>query len=1163
MSIFTKFSLRNAMVICLAVLLIIVGGVYYGTSAKMETMPNVSMPIIIVSAMYPGASPEDVSKSVSNPIINAVKGIQGVKSAKATSNESIAIIVTELDYSKDTKEAQAEIEDAINKITFPSLVTEPVVSRVSFGALSVVTYSITGDKTANEMDDFITNELKPQIIGTDGVSNITTDGLIGEKVYIKINSKKMYDNGLQLQDVMNAIKTGNFSMPLGSVDKEDLSLTVKITEKTASLNSLESTPLVVMPNTLKMSSDAIKSISEAMVGLYKAMGDMGKGVGELSKATMKLAQGNASNTQAIMILSNIQIIQTQIKNQQQILSSPNTTEEQKKNAQMEIAKNNAILEQSTQMLAKSLNLPPADNKKPNMNINSNTNGSGMPSMSSKSNSANTQATKASIKVISLSDIATIKIEKNTQTSITRANSKPAILLSVYKNEDANVVEVVGAVEKEVAKITDNNKDINIEKINDLSDGVRSSVSGLVKEGILGAIFAVIIIALFLRNYRATIIAVVSIPLSVLITLILMPMFNITLNTMSLSGMAIAVGRIVDDSIVVIENIYRRMRAKKEGEDNVVEDATREVSSAITSSTLTTVCVFLPLTFVSGMVGKMFVPFALTVVICIISSLLVAVTVVPLMSKFMLKKLKPKEKVHESKIENAYISALKFSLSHRALIIVLSIVLLVAASASVLNLGVQFLQPSKNNVISAKVTLPPGTALKNTNELVKKMEEYLNKRNDIKVVSSVIGDVGGTRSFFGGVQGTNQAEVTVVLKDNADTNEAIDQMLNESKLISSKDDTWSISAASMSGASENLQVTVTGKDIKEIKKTAKVITDNLKKLDSLSNISNNLSADKPELSIDVYDDKAAEYGLSPIVIASMLRSYFSYDNITTMLVKDKKYDVAIGFSGNKMKNIETIKNFKINTMNGEVKLKEIAKIAVVNGPASISEDSDGRYAIITAEIKGKDTFAVAGEVKTLLENIKNNFSKDTEYKVGGSMDDITEGFSQMGVAILVAIFLVFITMVVALGEASAALAILFSLPFAVIGAMLGLLFTNNPITMSGLIGMLMLIGIVVTNAIVLMDRVLSNRKKGMTLTNALIEAGRIRLRPIFMTAAATIMALMPLALGFSEGSAISAELGIVVIGGLTMSTLLTLIIVPIMYSLFEGLKNKMSVNKQEI
>jgi len=1161
MRVFTRFSLKNTLVIFLVVVMLIIGGIYSTSSVKTELMPDITYPVVSIITVYPGAAPGDVAESISRPIYKAISGIKGLKTVNMSSNENISLLITQFGFSKDMEKAEREIQDALNKVKLPDKAQKPTLSRFAYNSIPILQYTITADKQDEAaLLKFINDTVQPAITGVNGVGSASVSGIEDKSIFIKADEKKLKENNLTLQDIQQALAANDINYPMGTVNIDGKTLPVKVNREITNINDIKSIPLIVAPNTAELMGDSMGKITEAIGGVYAAMGEMGNGMSQLGKGMGDMGQMLGTNMQAVALLDSIQKNQSVILAQKELLNNPDTTADVKAKAQQEIAVATQTIAVSQKMLDEIMSKA-MKGMKPDQQAqrgSMNTPMGVMPDMSKSGDAEKTGENTLKLTTVSLGEIAGVSFEKPDGMSHTRANMKTTVIMSIVKNDDANAVQVAADVEAKVEDLNNSNPGFNIDKISDTSEMITESVNGMVKEGLLGALFAIIIIALFLRDIRATVIAVISIPLSVLIALILLPRFDISLNIMSLSGMAVAIGRIVDDSIVVIENIYRRLQKRISGSGDIIEDATAEVSSAITSSTITTVAVFLPLGLVEGFVGKIFASFALTVVICILASLLVAVTVVPVMGRFMLLKKPPKHKEGKSRIDAAYKKVLSFALSHRVLVVLTAVVLMVSSFAMLFwRVETQFMPDDKSKAINAKLNMPAGTELDLTNAEVAKFEEYLTKNSDVDVVTSMVGDTGGDAAAWGMIQGTNQASLYILLKDGADPDRVLDTVREKAKFLENDKVKWIVTPQSNYGTQENLEVLVYGENVEDLKTAADKITAEIKGVNGLSNISNNLSDKKPEISIKVDSKKAADKGLNPMFVAGLVRSALNYDKVTSVENNGKTVDVMLGINSSKLDSLEKVKNLEIRGMAGTTLLKDVALVEITDGPVSISERDGKQFASISADIISSNTAKVAQEVTDRIEGIETQFKPGVTYRVGGSVDDMNSTFKDMGMAMLIAIFLVFITMVITFKEGTAPLAILFSLPFAAVGALLALVITGHSLSISGLVGILMLIGIVVTNAIVLVDRVQTNRVKGMGIREALLEAGTVRLRPIIMTAAATVMALIPLALGFSEGAIISEELGIVVIGGLTLSTVLTLVIVPVAYSLLEGLKERIT------
>lgn len=1160
----TKFSLKNAFVIFLIIILITVGGIYSTKTINMESMPNINIPVVTAVTIYPGASPEQVANDISRPVQKSISGIKGIQDVKVTSNENVSIVIAQFDYSADMDKAQKNIEDAVNKVKLPDTAQKPTVSRVSMGSMPIMTYSIDSSKDIDELTKVVNDKIEPKLSGISGVSSVDVQGTSKDDIYIKIDNDKLKSNGLTLSDIKTALQGNNISYPVGSVNIGDNTLPIQMTKKLYTVDDIKAMPIAVIPNQTKVVGDAFQKVQGGMAQLGQAVNQLGQGVGQMGQAVGQMGQSMGQmgqmvggNTTAIAILSQMQKAQSLLLSQQAILANPNSSVKDKAIAEATITKAKAMLDQAQTQLD-NLMTTQAEQGKALASAAGNTKTSSSkssPSMQQSSNSsANSSSANSSssvqVKVVYLKDVASVTRGNSDKTFFIRSNTKNSIVMNVYKTDDGNTVNIAKDVETALNDLQKSNSGIKFNKISDSSKYVKDSVSGMVREGVLGAIFAIVVIALFLKNIKATIIAVVSIPLSILIALILLPRFGITLNIMSLSGMAVAVGRIVDDSIVVIENIHRRILKDDVSKDKVVQVAADEVSSAITSSTITTVAVFLPLAMISGIVGKVFVPFAVTVVICILASLLVAVTVVPVMSRFMILNEKPKPEKGEGSVIKFYKKVLNGALNHRAAVVGVSVAIFALSLFLIKGVGVEFLPSDASNVLNASVTLKPGTSSAKTNEETMKFEKYLVGRTDVKTVVSSVGDNSGSSSSAGSIQGSNTGKVTIVLKDGVNNGKVSDEIIKKASEMSTDNVKISVTPQSFtSGSKDNVEIVVNGNNINDITKAANKATKALKSVKELTNVSNNLSDKKPEIAVQIDNVKAANEGLSPMMAAGMVQSVMNYSNVTTIQSGKNNVNVYLGYDSKDINSLDKVKSIQLQGVSGYFNLSDIADVKITDGPVSISELNGNEYASVTADIRGKDTQAASKKAMEKINSIEGMPSGVT-FTQNGSAKSISDSFSQMGMAMLVAVFMVYIVMVLAFGEPKAPFAILFSLPFAAIGAIFALFITREPLSIPGLIGMLMLIGIVVTNAIVLLDRVQSNRKKGMKVREALLEAGAIRMRPIFMTAIATVMALTPLAAGFSEGAVISQGLGIVVIGGLVISTILTLIIVPVMYSIFE-------------
>jgi multidrug efflux pump subunit AcrB len=759
-----------------------------------------------------------------------------------------------------------------------------------------------------------------------------------------------------------------------------------------------------------------------------------------------------------------------------------------------------------------------------------------------------QSVNPKLENIKLSEIAEVEYGNEVKSNFTRINGEPGVRVGIIAEGGANVVEIVENAKEEIKNIQ-LPKGVEVKTLRDQSIEIKDSVYSMLREALLGAIMAVVVTFLFLRNIRSTLIAIISIPLSIFASFTVINMLGYTLNIMTLAGIAVAVGRVVDDSIVVIENVFRRVSATKERNERLVEQATREVASAITSSTITTVAVFLPMAFVPGIIGKFFAPLAWTIVISLLFSLIVAVTVVPLMSRIFLLKITLKEH-RENTLQKGYRKSLQWVLKNRILTLMMSIVLLASSVGLIApKLGTTFLPQEKASNFDVNISMEKGTSPEDTSAVASKVEEILMDKEEVKLVST---------SVYGGDE---HASITFSLNDSVEGVDGLIEGLRDqfTEINEAKEISVTGVGSFAGGAQSQYVMVVNGSNFEEIKTASQKIVTVLKEIDGMADVSSSLEGDEPEIEIDLNEKKLAENGLMPAMVGKSLRELINGDVVTTMNLDDKNTDVKLSLKMKQINSLETLGEQKINNVMGTpVALKELGNLKRVNNRTVITHLNRNEYVMVFAQITDSKT----GEVTKIADEAiaKLDLPESVDYYKEGASAAMEEGFKNMAIAIAVSILLVYLVMVIAFGEGKAPFVILFAIPFSVIGALIGLFIVKEPIGMPAMIGLLMLNGIVVTNAIVLIDKVKQNEKTGMSKHDALIEAGVVRIRPILMTAIATVGALIPMALS-SHAGIVSASLAVVVIGGLTTSTMLTLFIVPVLYSLI-SFNMKANKNKEE-
>lgn len=690
---------------------------------------------------------------------------------------------------------------------------------------------------------------------------------------------------------------------------------------------------------------------------------------------------------------------------------------------------------------------------------------------------------------------------------------------------------------------------------------------MVEKALFGGLIAVLIILLFLRDFKSTIISIVSIPVSIFMAFLLLNWMEITLNIMTLGAVTVAIGRVIDDSIVVVENIYRRLHLKDEKLSGraLVREATIEMFKPILSSTLVTVAVFAPLIFVGGMVGELFTPFALTMTFALGASLVVAITIVPALSHFLFKKKLYGEKTESShkevgKLANWYKGILGWTLNHKVITSIIAVVLLAGSLALTPLIGFSFMGSEEEKVMYLTYTPKAGELEDETLANVEAVEEEMLKRDDIDIVQISVTEAGDPMAAMMGGGGDGALMYLIFDPDMENFPEVREEIEDYVFNIGQSGEWKSQNFAPTSMASNEVSYTFYSEDLDKLNEAVKMVEDVMSKNDRLEDVSSSAEEAYVEYTFNVEQDELLQYGLTTGQIVMMLNPTKTQDVLTTVEKDGNELEVIVQQEqAAQPKSIDDILATQIPTALGTtMPLSELVTVEKGTTLNTLARSKGEYYATVSGTILDKDISKATAAVDKEIDKL--DLPKGVTIGVAGVQADMTETFTQLGMAMLAAIAIVYFILVVTFREGVAPFAILFSLPFAVIGSFVGLLIAGETISVSVMMGLLMLIGIVVTNAIVLVDRIIHMERDGMTMRQAVLEAGATRLRPILMTAIATIGALIPLAIGQGGGGLISKGLGITVIGGLTSSTLLTLIVVPIVYEVLSKMFKK---NRKDI
>ncbi len=1171
-----RWCLKNRSVVFLAAVLLVASGAYATTQLNQELLPEIEFPIVTVSTPVPGAGPDLVDEQVTQPVEAAVDDVEGIESIQSTSSAGFSVVLIEFALDTDTEEAEAELNSALDGVALPQQAEEPEVRTQSASEFPIMSVSLSADEgELAGLTDYARDDAVPLIEDVEGVASAELVGGSERQIEVRLDTQALDENGLSADAVVGAIGgAAGVNTPVGEVEIDGLATPVRTTSGLADAEALAELPVGV--------SGGVPS-------------------GAPSGAPAGIPAGAVPGGAAA-------------------------------------------------------SAPPA----------------GVSAASAAPSSAPPEP-------VLLGDVAEVREAPSDIAGISRTNGEPSLGINVTKEPDANTVEVAEGVEGALEEIRG---DVGADQVNVLfnsAEDVEESVSGLIDKALIGGGLAILIIFLFLGSLRATLVTAVSLPTSILAALLFSWADNLTLNIITLAGLTIAVGRVVDDAIVVLENSYRYVQRGYGPEEAALRGST-EVASAITSSTLTTTAVFVPLGLVGGIVSKFFLPLSLTVAFALLASLLVSITIIPVLASAFIKRRPsrgeqdPEPRAGEAPVEveddaedeeflegesrrlrrarngrrgvlrwilgllvvlaalgvgaavaaraglldavpgvpagvvdtldgfagavlgglagvdtgspvflaaagglaallivvlaflavraarrgrgrrsqngggllgALYVPALRWSLRHRLVVVVLAVLAFAGGLAVIPFLAVSFFPPSEERLLQASTELPPGTAVDETADELKPFEDYLLEDPGVEGYQL---SVGGEDNFNPDtpLRAGNQAQAFITVREDASVSRTLDRIDAEGRDLYGED--FQVDVLEQGPPAGGLEVLITGGSEAELREASNLVTEELQSTSGVTNVESDLSDVSPEVEVALDAERAAAAGLSPTQVPTSLGALLGGGAQLSV----GETPVSVGVPEGSVDSLEEVRALPVGS---GATVGDVAEVTEEEAPAAVSRVDGDRAVTVTGTITAEDTSGVSSNVTTSLSEL--DLPEGVSAQVGGESEDIEESFRNLILSIAVALGLVYLILVVFFGSLVVPLIILLAVPLTTVGAFGALLITGTALSVPALLGVLLLIGIVVSNAILLVDFIQNARERHETVDEAIVEAGRTRLRPILMTALATIFALTPLAFGFGGGGSalISSSLAIPVIGGLITSTFLTLLVVPVGYSLLLGRRKK--------
>jgi len=841
---------------------------------------------------------------------------------------------------------------------------------------------------------------------------------------------------------------------------------------------------------------------------------------------------------------------------------------------MRMRAHNIALQQITGALqAANLQIPAGMVENENLEFSVNTVGQ----FTSVDQIANTAVATYNGSVIRVSDVARVEDGFSEQRQRVWNNGESSVMVIVQRQSDANTVTVCRAIEKGMPRIkSELPAGVHLDTMMDLSDFITRSMSNLTNTAWQAILMTFLVLLFFLRNIRSAIIVAVSIPVSMVATFAVMDQAGLTLNVISMAGLALAIGMLVDNSIVVLESIFRRHDEKKDKLVDAANNGTQEVAMAVTASTLTTIVVFLPVLFVPGMAGMLFRDMAITICFSLTISLIVALTLIPLLSSRWLrlkKNLDPNGQL--IRVQNRitgwlddlhafYERMLGKALAHKLLVLGTVLLLFVISVGWLFMMGGDFMPQTDDGFVTVTVERSPGTSLEAMEKSMRDLNQiFAEKVEERENIYANFGQGEGMMALFS-TRNSSQGEINVKLKERKDRDRSkfeIQDGVREAMTSLPDVDAKFQEGGGMGFSSADITVKIFGHDLAKSEAISNELEPKLKAVEGVVSVTSSMRKQTPELRIDLDRQRIADLGLSTAQIGQVVSTSILGSTVTQFRDGGDEYDVKLQLEKKSRTSKEDLENILIMTPTGaQIPLRALATIDYTRAPREIVREDQERIVTLDLDVSGRDLRGVTADVKKTVNSVA--MPQDFRTEIGGSAEDLQESFMYLGIALMVAILLTYMVMASQFESLVDPFTILFTIPLAMIGVALGLILTGTKLSVMALVGVVMLVGIVVNNGIVLVDKINQLRHEGMELEAAIHEAGRVRMRPVLMTAMTTILGMFPLALGLGESGEIWAPMGRSVMGGMIVSTVLTLIIVPIIYYYMEGIGSRANRFRKE-
>lgn len=1112
-----EFSTRRRVTVAMMTITLVLFGVIALGDLKVNLLPDLSYPTLTVRTEYTGAAPSEIETLISEPVEEAVGVVKGLRKLKSVSRTGQSDVVLEFAWGTDMDQASLEVRDKMEVVQLPLEAKKPVLLRFNPSTEPILRLALSpkvaGDETdairrLTDLRRYADDDLKKKLEPVDGVAAVKVGGGLEDEIQVDIDQQKLAQLNLPIATVVSRLQQENINISGGRLEEGSQRYLVRTVNQFASVAEMRE----MLVTTQSGGASAADSAAQQMARVAAASGDAA------SMAAAASVQSSSSGSSSAVA-------------------------------------------------------------------------GGMP--------------------VRLKDIADVRQGYKEREAIIRLAGKEAVELAIYKEGDANTVATADAITAQLKKIEEQiPEDVELTTIDDQSKFIRNAISDVKKDAVIGGLLAILIIFLFLRDGWSTFVISLSLPVSIVATFFFMGQFDLSLNVMSLGGLALATGLVVDDSIVVLESIAKA-RERGLGILDAAIQGTREVSMAVVASTLTTIAVFLPLVFVQGIAGQLFRDQALTVAIAIAISLVVSMTLIPMLSALkgrpvlgysdepphpawqpesrvlkpiamaergfgigvrgsffglawlvvkiwrglcavvgpVMRKLSDLAMSPYSRAERGYLRLLPAALTRPTLVLSAAAIAFAGTLALVPMLGADLIPQLAQDRFEMTVKLPPGTPLRTTDALVRELQLKHSKDDGIRSMFGVSGS--GTRLDANPTEsGENIGKLTVVMADGGSKDiEAAQTDRLRRTMAETPEAQVDFARPELFSFSTPLEIELRGQDLASIERAGQQMAAMLRANPHYADVKSTVEQGFPEIQIRFDQDRAGALGLSTRQIADAVVQKVRGEVATRYSFRDRKIDVLVRARESDRSSLEDIKRLIVNPGSDRpVTLDAVAEVVATTGPSEIHRADQVRVAIVSSNLRDIDLGGAVDEVDRMVA--AKPLDADVRMHIGGQGEELKESINSLLFAFALAVFLVYLVMASQFESLLHPFVILFTIPLAMVGAVLALLLTGSTVSVVVFIGLILLVGLVTKNAIILIDKVNQLREEGVAKRDALVEGARSRLRPIIMTTLCTLFGFLPLALAFGEGAEVRSPMAITVIGGLLVSTLLTLLVIPVVYDLLD-------------